>query len=103
VQLVLQHVERLSQVALPPLHIGHHQDVVPAGLRLAHGLIHELAGVDRCAGVGDQPLGSALDETQLGDGPVLEGALARRAEAILLAGRALTNPATAPQTCEFGL
>jgi len=91
-KLVVEDVERLTQVALPAIDVGHHEDVVRAGLgsgdRLAHGPVQ----VHSRAGAGDAELDACVDQAEVGHGGRDQTALGLWAIAVELAGCALSDP-----------
>jgi hypothetical protein len=91
-KLVVEDVERLTQVALPAIDVGHDQHVVGAGLSSGDRLAHRLVQIHGRAGAGDAELDPGVDEAQAGNGSPDQTALGLGAIAVELTGRALPDP-----------
>ena len=91
-KLVFEDVEGLTQVALPAIDVGRprgrrrRRPEPPRSPRASSGEVHGRAGA------GDAELDAGVDQAEAGHGGRDQAALGRRAIAVELAGRALSDP-----------
>jgi len=87
VQPVLQQLKRPAEVALPAVGVAGQKEVEGPGARLGEHLGHRRRAPDGCPALRDLVHEPGVDEAVPLDEPVLLLALARRAVAVVLAGR----------------
>ena len=91
-EIVLQHVECLAEVALPAVDVGGHEHLVGARPPRLDRLAHRAVAVHRGARARHAERESRVDEAEAGHGCCDEAALRLWAIPVELAGRALPDP-----------
>ena len=99
-KIVLKELERPAEVALPAVRVAGQEEVEAARSEVVEHRGHRRRAPHGSTAVGDLVHEPGVDQAVPLDEPVLLLALARRAVAVVLAGRRLADPARRPETTD---